>query len=839
MMSSNPGALLPLLVAWPLVAAGLAACIAGVGGSRRAFDLFVTVSVALTLIGVAMLIAPVLDQTRIGATLPFGQARIRFVADPIGVMFALAAALVWFCSTLYATAWLRDDRAPVRYQLISLVLLAANLGVVLAGDLLTLYICFEVLGLGALLLVVHDGSLAARRAGVKYFWMTIIGGVALLVGILLFNGVTGSIAFSAVPNAVDHSTQMWASFCLLLIGFGVKAGMVPLHVWLPDAHPVAPPPGSALLSGVMIKVGAYGIFRVLHVLFIGEPGPVDKAGATLEAVLPDSSMGLIVLWLGLATMAIGVILALGQRQAKRMLAWHSVSQMGFVLTGLGAGAYLGTHGAMASAGGLLHVFNHGLFKGALFLGAGAVAMRAGTADMYRLGGLWRRMPVTFACMLVAAAGITGVPLFNGFVSKCMIHHGLVEAADRGGGLLLAAEWIFLATCAGTFASFLKLIWLVFLREPDSGRHSGVREAPAAMLAGMALLVLPIIFIGLNPNLLLEGLIAPGLSAVSMPAEPIPYYLSHYFLSAGDFRSFAGMAIAGSALFVLGMRYGLFHCNAPAWLGVDYWYRAAGSGFVSLCQKTLTKIRWRDLEQTIARGVVTSCYRFSLNNARLQEYVQNLSGRGWNRLVSLPHRSEPSTEQDEDRDFGRLDSMRDRIRAKTETVVWARTDELAGPERERLVNRALWISGLLGTHMLEQAMAAFGRVDNRQAMHRWLSAAEKRTEAVARSALELAVAWRPDAAITDAELQASLRKTLPSFPAVPETARALRLTGWRDELRTLLFTPADHHWPVTESLDRGRLAEKIRDRLEAAARNLTLALALVLALLAFLLIGSIR
>jgi len=834
MMSSNPGALLPLLVAWPLVAAGLAACIAGVGGSRRAFDLFVTVSVALTLIGVAMLIAPVLDQTRIGATLPFGQARIRFVADPIGVMFALAAALVWFCSTLYATAWLRDDRAPVRYQLISLVLLAANLGVVLAGDLLTLYICFEVLGLGALLLVVHDGSLAARRAGVKYFWMTIIGGVALLVGILLFNGVTGSIAFSAVPNAVDHSTQMWASFCLLLIGFGVKAGMVPLHVWLPDAHPVAPPPGSALLSGVMIKVGAYGIFRVLHVLFIGEPGPVDKAGATLEAVLPDSSMGLIVLWLGLATMAIGVILALGQRQAKRMLAWHSVSQMGFVLTGLGAGAYLGTHGAMASAGGLLHVFNHGLFKGALFLGAGAVAMRAGTADMYRLGGLWRRMPVTFACMLVAAAGITGVPLFNGFVSKCMIHHGLVEAADRGGGLLLAAEWIFLATCAGTFASFLKLIWLVFLREPDSGRHSGVREAPAAMLAGMALLVLPIIFIGLNPHLLLEGLIAPGLSAVSMPAEPIPYYLSHYFLSAGDFRSFAGMAIAGSALFVLGMRYGLFHCNAPAWLGVDYWYRAAGTGFVRFCRKSLTRIDLRNAEQAAGRGVIEFCYWLSGSNARLEKRIQALSGKGWNRLISTTHRSEPHAEPDQDRDFSRLDRLRDRILAQAEHLARQRSGELSAPARERLINDAHWVAGLLATRMVERAMTSFAHAAGRQAVDAWFSAAEERIQGLAQSAAELAVVWREESGISEAELQTSLQKMLPSLPQPAGAARESRQRRWTDELRVLAFRPEHHHWPVSEGLDRGRLAIKLRGYLNDASRDLGLAVALVFALLALLL-----
>src|SRR6056297_2559696 len=186
---------------------------------------------------------------------------------------------------------------------------------------MTLYVCFEVLGLVSLLLVIHDGSRRARRAGVKYFWMSLGGGISLLAGIFLFQALTGSDALETLPPDTGNSTLLWAAFGLLLTGFGVKAGMVPLHVWLPDAHPVAPPPASALLSGVMIKVGAYGIFRCL-----------------------------IVLWIGLITMLVGAILALGQQQAKRLLAWSSVSQMGFVLAGLGAGAYLGADGAMASAG---------------------------------------------------------------------------------------------------------------------------------------------------------------------------------------------------------------------------------------------------------------------------------------------------------------------------------------------------------------------------------------------------------------------------------------------------------------------------------------------------------
>tara|TARA_Y100001933_G_scaffold261322_1_gene315794 strand:- start:555 stop:2984 length:2430 start_codon:yes stop_codon:yes gene_type:complete len=806
----NPGStslLLPLVVAWPLLAAAIAGVLAMTGCSRRAFDVFVTIAAGLTLAGVVALIGPVLAESRLVGALPLLTGRIEFVADPIGLTFALAAALVWFCATLYATAWLREDPATVRFQLVSLVLLSANLGVVLAGDLLTLYLCFEVLGLGALLLIVHDGTEGARRAGVKYFWMTVCGGISLLAGILLFHALTGSFEIAAGGRPGSGSPLMWWAFTLMLIGFGVKAGMMPLHVWLPDAHPVAPPPASALLSGVMIKVGAYGIFRVLNIASGGE----TLSGDAFEPWTIAADMGQVVIWLGLITMLFGVILALGQQQAKRLLAWSSVSQMGFILTGLGTGVYLGGEGAMASAGGLLHVVNHGLFKGALFLGAGAVVLRTGTADMNRLGGLWRKMPVTFGCMLIAAAGISGIPLFNGFVSKCMIHHGLVAAGEQGGGMLLAAEWIFLLTCAGTFACFVKFIGLVFLQKPGTKWDDSVRDPPPAMLAAMIAMVLLILVIGVRPQWLLEGLIAPGLSVLTIPVDPVGHFLSHYLFSAADFCSFAGMTITAIALSIAGMRFGLFGLHAPDRLGVDYWYRAGGRGLLRLCH---------------GLGEFSSRRRIG---------IQRRSAEALKWLISLLERHEKPAATDRDRDFKRLDALRDRVRTEAEELARSQPDDLSRHDRERLVNDVHWISGLLCTNMIEQAMAWFTGADSRQAVNDWFSAAEDQTEALARSALQLAVAWRDSAEITDDELQTSLRKVLPPLPGSSETDRHARQRRWRDELRALIFRPAHHHWPVTESLDRGRLAARIRRYLYGAAGNLSLALGLLFALLALMLL----
>ncbi|MFW5926451.1 MAG: complex I subunit 5 family protein, partial [Wenzhouxiangella sp.] len=514
--------LLPLVIALPLAAA---LAMARLDRARNRLPSMLAIAASgLSLAGTIALVPAVLAAGSLTWSLPALAGRFTLTADAISMVFAVTGALVWFCATLYAVAYLREDPGRKRFQMTSLVVLSANLGVVLAGELLTLYASFELLGLVALLLVIHDGSDTARRAGVKYFWMTLIGGFALLGGILLVQTMAGSGTITPLPAGAGPPAMIHAAFVLLLIGFGVKAGMVPLHTWLPDAHPAAPAPASALLSGVMIKAGAYGIFRMLHVVFRPDGGS-DSLTAWALNVRP----GLIVLWLGIVTMLVGVVLALGQHHAKRMLAWHSVSQMGFVLTGLGAGLWLGAEGAMGTAGGLLHVVNHALFKACLFLGAGAVALHAGTADMYRLGGLWRKMPVTFVCMLVAAAGITGIPLFNGFVSKCLIHHALVEGAGReGGGSLVVAEWIFLATCAGTVASFVKLIGLVFLRTPRQGPARPVRDAAVPMSAAMVILAVPIVVIGLRPHIVLEGLIVPGLDSFHIAAEPLGHYLEAYY-----------------------------------------------------------------------------------------------------------------------------------------------------------------------------------------------------------------------------------------------------------------------------------------------------------------------
>jgi len=511
--------LLPLLlVLWPLIGALLVSLS---GSLRHALALVFT---GVTLLGAIALMSLVASE-RLVMSVPL-MLGLTLSVDAFSALLALFASFVWFCVTWYAIDYLPLDQGGL-YHPTSLLVLSAMLGMVLAGDLITLYLFFELLGLLGFVLVFHDRTAAARQAALKYLWMTMPGSSALLAGILLVYSISGSVAINPLALEAGVTPLHWLAFGLLLLGFGVKAGMVPVHGWLPGAHSAAPSPASALLSGVMIKAGAYGIFRSLTAVFRPTLG-YELAAAWQHG----ATFGLIVLWLGLLTMLVGVVLALKQHDAKRLLAYSSISQMGFVLAGLGAAGYLGLGGAQGQAGGLLHIVNHGLFKAALFLGVGAVALRTGERNLYKLGGLWRQMPLTFIFMLIAAAGIAGIPLFNGFVSKSLIHHAVLEAHPMLPWRL--AEVVLIVTSGGTVALFIKLISLTFL---GRSQCAAVRDAPARMLIAMGLLAIPIIFLGLRPDVAL-GTIAAGLSAWGISATGVDTFLQQYFLSISDLQKAA-------------------------------------------------------------------------------------------------------------------------------------------------------------------------------------------------------------------------------------------------------------------------------------------------------------
>jgi multicomponent Na+:H+ antiporter subunit D len=341
---------------------------------------------------------------------------------------------------------------------------------VLVTDLFQVYIFLEVAAVASYALVAYGLERDELEASFKYLMLSVIASAAILVSIALLFGLTGGLSFAAVAKGLRTlNAPLAVGLCaaLFLMGFGLKAALIPFHAWLPDAHPSAPAPISAILSGLLIKVsGVYAIVRILFNVF------------GLTPVLSQ-----VLMWLGAVSIVVAALLALGQNDLKRMLAYSSISQVGYIVLGLGLGTPLGI------AGGLFHLFNHALGKGLLFLNSGSIQMSTGTRNLDEMGGLARRMPLTAATSLVGSLSIAGVPPLPGFWSKLMIIMALVQAA----------EWP-LAVVA-ILASVLTLwYYLLIQRKAFFGkleeRWKEVREAPFWMSFSTVFLSLLIIAIGI-------------------------------------------------------------------------------------------------------------------------------------------------------------------------------------------------------------------------------------------------------------------------------------------------------------------------------------------------------
>jgi len=366
-------------------------------------------------------------------------------------------------------------------------LLLASLGLVLvAVNGLHFLVAWELFTLAAYFLVTLDRTRAeVRAAGWLYLGASHAAVLALFAFFTMLAVRTGGWELGPVTDRPELASLFW----LALFGFGLKAGLFPLHVWLPSAHANAPSHVSAILSGVTIKLGIYGLMRFSGWL----PLPAG-AGWTIAA-------------LGVASAVLGVAFALGQHDLKRLLAYHSVENIGIILIGLGFAIVAVEHGhpiwgALALAGGLLHVWNHGLFKALLFLGAGSVLHATGTREMSRLGGLWRVMPWTAGLFALGAAAIAGLPPLNGFVSEWLVYLGLFDAVLAHGPAAWAAipaAILLGVTGALALACFAKVCGVVFLGAPRSAAAEHAHESGPAMRGAMLVLAVACVAIGLAPG----------------------------------------------------------------------------------------------------------------------------------------------------------------------------------------------------------------------------------------------------------------------------------------------------------------------------------------------------
>jgi hydrogenase-4 component B len=477
------GAIASLITGRGAIARSVAALGAGVG------------SAACLSLGVTALVTGQTLSLTSAQMLPVSGLMLRL--DGLGAFFLVIIGLIGLAVAIYGFGYSANyaGRYSLRMAGAMLNLLLLALGVqVMADNALTFLIAWEAMSLSAYWLVLTEHDKAETvRAGVWYIAMTHAGFAALMAMFLLMSGGDLTASFEGMrSNAAALSSPLRnAIFVLALFGFGSKAGIVPLHVWLPMAHPVAPSHVSALMSGVVIKMGVYGLLRVTLDLLGGGP----------------TWWGSIVMLTGASSALIGILFALMENDLKRLLAYSSVENIGIIFIGVGAGLMFEAHGmqtvaALAFVAALYHALNHAAFKGLLFLGAGSALHATHTRDMNLMGGLIKRMPWTSACFLIGAIAISGLPPLNGFVGEWMLFQSLLPGVTLPQPVVAAVVTIavgLLALTAGlAVAGFVKAFGVTFLAIPRSEAAEHAREAGISMRIGMGLLAAACVALGLAP-----------------------------------------------------------------------------------------------------------------------------------------------------------------------------------------------------------------------------------------------------------------------------------------------------------------------------------------------------
>ena len=472
------------------------------GRNKAVRNVLALLSVTASFCFLAALVKPVMINGEIiaywmGGRVPAGGYAIGIAleVDALSLFFGLLVATAVLVSCIYSIQYMSHDHNVREYYTLFLMLSGGVMGLVLSGDICNMFIMVEILTFAAVALTAfRNTAKGALEAAFKYLVVGSMGSTCILVGTIMLYAQVHTLNFAQlsalIPGNLNNATKL--AFALLFIGFATKAFIVPFHPLAADAHGAAPASISVLISGVLTKSGIYGIIRLCYFLF--------------------QSMGLgtvqfMLVFFGCMSMFICVTMALAQHDFKRLLAFHSISQIGYVLTAVGLCTALGI------SAGLYHAMNHTLFKGLLFLAAGAVLHQTGTTDLDRLGGLSRKMPWTTVLFLIGAFSISGIPPFNGFASKWMIYQATYEKAVESGNIgFLLVTIIALITSVLTLASFVKVSQSVFFGQLPK-EYENVKEVSFGMRFAMCIFALLCVLTGLFPNVVTKYLTEPAANAV--------------------------------------------------------------------------------------------------------------------------------------------------------------------------------------------------------------------------------------------------------------------------------------------------------------------------------------
>ena len=422
---------------------------------------------------------------------------ISLEVDALSLFFGLIVTVAVFVSGIYSFTYMNHDDSLVNYYTLFLMLSGSVLGLVLSGDLFNIFVMIEIMTFTAVALTAFRTSYeGALEGALKYLVVGSLGSTSVLLGIAMIYSQLHTLNLAQIAALIPGqggNPVTIAAFAFLFMGFGTKAFLFPFHPLAADAHAVAPASISLMISGVLTKCGVYGIIRLVYVLYQNINTPF---------------VSYLVTGFGAVSMFVCVTMAFNQHNFKRLLAFHSISQVGYVITVVGLGSALGL------SAGLYHAMNHTIFKGLLFLTAGAVQHQTGSLDLDSLGGLSKKMPKTTLLFLIGAASISGLPPFNGFASKWLIYQAaFLKGVYDGNFFYIVVAVVALITSVLTLASFVKVSQSVFFGQlPEQYRE--VREVPLAMRLPMWVLAVLCVVTGLFPNFVQTYLLTPAVSAVA-------------------------------------------------------------------------------------------------------------------------------------------------------------------------------------------------------------------------------------------------------------------------------------------------------------------------------------
>ena len=379
---------------------------------------------------------------------------LSFNLSAFNLIYGFLSVFLWMMTITFSKQYMEHYQNKGRYYLFYLITLSGVMGVFLSNDFMTTFIFFELMSFSSYPLIIHDEKEESKKAGLTYLSIAVVSGMILLMGLFIIYSELHTLSFASMrelTSSGELSSSLYAGGILVLLGFGAKAGMYPLHIWLPKAHAVAPAPASSLLSGIMTKTGVFGIIILSSNLFYG-----------------NHSFGILLMVFALITMVLGAILALFSVNLKRTLACSSMSQIGFILTGIAFMVLLKEEGSLGGLGALLHMINHSFIKLVLFMCAGVVVMNLHALNLNDIKGFGRKKPFILVIFLIGALGIMGIPSFNGYISKTMIHEAIVEYINHNhltGFNLFSfkvVEYLFLFSGGLTIAYMIKLFVCLFI-----------------------------------------------------------------------------------------------------------------------------------------------------------------------------------------------------------------------------------------------------------------------------------------------------------------------------------------------------------------------------------------